>query len=115
MHMSKTNFTLLLFLGALLVGYFQLKNEGYMNLPPGADLNAPPMGPYDSSKDGWMSSEHMPVGPTPQNKPMEDPLMFLGHNEVKSSCCPSSFSGDQGCVCLTSQDKKLLSSRGRNK
>lgn len=101
---------------ALLVGYMNYNTEGFIQTSPGSPLNAPPMGPYDTASGGWMSSEHMPVGDTPQNQALEEnKLMLLEGNEVSASCCPASFSTDTGCVCLTDSDKRLFASRGGNK
>ena len=79
-------------------------------------VDSPAMGPYDTSMGGWMSSEHMPVGSTPQNKSLEEnQLMFLVGNEVSSSCGPGAFSTDTGYVCLTQTDKNVMAHRGGNK
>lgn len=113
--MSKTYFTAMLFVGALLLGYMTMQREGFMQMYPGAPLKGSPMGPYDESPGGWMSSEHMPVGPTPQNHPLEENIMLLEGNEVSASCCPSTFTTDKGCVCLSGSDRRLFASRGGNK
>jgi len=120
-HMSKTNFALMLFVGALTLGFLSsygsyTLNEGFVQQYPGSPLDAAPMGPYDSASGGWMSSEHMPVGSIPQNSALEEnKLMLMVGNEIKPECCPSSFSSDAGCVCLSGQDKKMFGSRGGNK
>lgn len=43
---------------------------------------------------------------------MLDPL-----KDVKFSpkCCPSTYSTDKGCACLTDKTKKLISGRGSNR
>jgi hypothetical protein len=42
-------------------------------------------------------------------------LMFLADNKKDASCCPSAFSSDNGCVCLSGEQADLLSRRGGNK
>lgn len=43
----------------------------------------------------------------------KDMFMFA-YNQCRPECCPSAFSCDRGCVCLTDEQKKLLSYRGTN-
>jgi hypothetical protein len=86
-----------------------------MQKDAGMPLDGPAMGPYDTSPGGWMSSEHMPVGHTPQNKPIDGKLMFLVGNTVDPKCCPAAFTTDSGCVCLSKSDENLMATRGGNK
>ncbi len=39
----------------------------------------------------------------------------LQNNQVGANCCPSPFSSDLGCICLTDSDRKLFASRGGNR
>jgi hypothetical protein len=115
--MSKSNFTLMLFGAVILMGFLGAsQTEYFMQKSAGLPLDSPAMGPYDTSMGGWMSSEYMPVASLPQNKSVdENKLMFLVGNEVDHECCPSAFTTDTGCVCLTNQDKNFMASRGGNK
>lgn len=117
MHMSKTNFTALLFVAAIVMGYLGASQmEHFMQKSAGMPLDAPAMGPYDTSMGGWMSSEHMPVGSLPQNKSLEqNKLMYLVGNEVSPKCGPTTFSTDTGYVCLTQNDRNVMAHRGGNK
>jgi hypothetical protein len=36
-------------------------------------------------------------------------------NKVSADCCPSPFSSDRGCVCLTDKQIQEFSSRGGNR
>jgi len=114
--MSKTSFTMLLFVAAILVGFLSGGAEHFMQKDAGMPLDGPAMGPYDSAMGGWMSSEHMPVGSLPQNKSLEqNKLMYLVDNEISSKCGPTTFSTDTGYVCLTQNDKNVMAHRGGNK
>lgn len=118
-EMSKTTMVIGFFFAALLLGFaskMSFSREGFMQQDVGMPLDAPAMGPYDTTMGGWMASEHMPVGGIPQNTPQEgNKLMFLVGNEVDQSCCPSGFNTDSGCVCLTDENRDLMAHRGGNK
>jgi hypothetical protein len=112
---SKTSLFVIILGIALLIGVFGVR-EGFIQKDAGMPLNGPAMGPYDTAMGGWMSSEHMPVGNTPQNKALEgNKLMYLVGNRVDPKCCPSAFTTDSGCVCLNSSDESLMATRGGNK
>jgi hypothetical protein len=114
--LSKTGFVLMLFGAAVISGFLMRNQEGFMQQEVGMPLNGPPMGPYDMAGEGWMASEHMPVGHTPQNKSIEEnKLMFLVGNDVNHSCCPATFTTDTGCVCLTHENREFMARRGGNK
>jgi hypothetical protein len=117
MKLDKTSIVLVLFVGALIVGFLSRGGaEHFMQKEAGMPLNGPAMGPYDTSMGGWMTSEHMPVGSLPQSAAHEqNNLMFLVGNRTDPSCCPSAFTTDSGCVCLSESDSSLLSHRGGNK
>jgi len=116
MKVDKTTMVIAFFAGALLLGFFSTRSEGFMQKDAGMPLDGPAMGPYDTSMGGWMSTEHMPVGGLPQNTSMEgNKLMFLVGNETNPSCCPSAFTTDSGCVCLTEANSDLMAHRGGNK
>lgn len=42
-------------------------------------------------------------------------MFMLAHNQVSADCCPSTFSSDKGCVCLTGAQRNLLQARGGNR
>lgn len=41
-------------------------------------------------------------------------LFMFAHNQCKPECCPSAFSCSGGCVCVTKNQKRLMSYRGNN-
>lgn len=42
-------------------------------------------------------------------------LFMLAHNQTGPECCPSTFSTDRGCVCLTKEQRDLINGRGTNR
>jgi hypothetical protein len=41
-------------------------------------------------------------------------LSMFAHNKFSPHCCPSTYSSDRGCVCITDAQKKQLQTRGHN-
>lgn len=129
--MQRTNLVIAFFVAAIVAGFLFRYNlisgpapatqEGFMQQAIGAPTSGTGMGPQDQVSQsggisGWAATEGMPVGALPQNV-AQDPnqLMFLVGNTVDSSCCPSAFTTDTGCVCLTGADQSLMAHRGGNK
>jgi hypothetical protein len=48
-----------------------------------------------------------------KNSPQK--MFMLAHNQISPKCCPSTYSTDRGCVCLTKKQRDYISSRGGNK
>jgi hypothetical protein len=71
--------------------------SGYNGTPPllGSEPKAVPEKPYDMAND-------------------QELFMFEG-NKVGADCCPSPFSGDVGCICLTDKQRAEFASRGGNR
>lgn len=117
MKLDKTTLVFGLFAFAVVVGFLSRGSfEGFMQKDAGMPVDGPAMGPYDTSMGGWMSSEHMPVGSLPQNQAMEqNKMMLMVGNKTDPSCCPSAFTTDSGCVCLSGADSDLFAHRGGNK
>ncbi len=94
-----------------------------MQQPVGKPLNSAGMGPYDQvdiggGVSGWSANEASPVGGVaklPSEPDDSNKLMLLVGNKVSTDCCPSVFNTDTGCVCLTPDNKTLMSSRGGNR
>lgn len=42
-------------------------------------------------------------------------MFMLAHNQISPKCCPSTFSTDRGCVCITKKQRNYINSRGGNK
>jgi hypothetical protein len=125
---SKTNMVIAFFVAAVLAGLFVTfgpksvpmpAREGFMQKAAGAPVTGGGMGPYDqvsvTGASGWMATEPAPVGGLLAGQAHDNKLMFLVDNKVSSDCCPSAFTTDTGCVCLTEQDRTLMAARGGNK
>lgn len=71
--------------------------QGYNGTPPllGSEPKAVPEKPYDMANDNEL-------------------FQFEG-NKMSPDCCPSPFSGDRGCICLTDAQLKEFASRGGNR
>lgn len=42
-------------------------------------------------------------------------LFMLAHNQSSFDCCPSTYSTDKGCVCLTDKQREMINGRGGNR
>ena len=71
--------------------------QGYGGTPPllGSEPKPVPLQPYDMAND-------------------QELFQFEG-NKVSADCCPSPFSTDRGCVCLTDKQINEFASRGGNR
>jgi len=106
----------------LMGSFMPSSTEHFMQQPAGMPLNGAGMGPYDQVSlgggvSGWAATEGMPVNVTNLPSSMNDPnkLMLLADNKVDADCCPSAFSNDMGCVCLTPSDQSVVAARGGNR
>jgi hypothetical protein len=71
--------------------------QGYSGVPPllGSEPKPVPLAPYDMAND-------------------QELFQFEG-NRMSADCCPSPFSGDRGCICLTDKQINEFASRGGNR
>lgn len=70
--------------------------------PPAHEMRASLPDPYQT----------LPV----DGKPGSPKSMFiLANNAMSLDCCPSQYSGDLGCVCLTPEQKDMMGHRGGNR
>lgn len=126
--MNKTTLVIALFIGVLLAGLMTRyafaaqvprERETFAQRELGAPTQGHGMGPYDgvsvAGASGWLATEPAPVGTAPAGASQEPRLMFLADPKVSTSCCPSAFNTDMGCVCLSDTDKQLMASRGGNR
>lgn len=47
--------------------------------------------------------------PRPEQNQKQSTLFPLANNTCHPSCCPSIYSCDRGCVCLTPEQKQMMS------
>jgi hypothetical protein len=130
--MRKTIAVLIFFVAALLAGYFARS----MVPAPSKASEEPKDGkerfmqrergmPLDMQKtegiagfDGvspLLGSEPKPVPERPYDMSNDQELFQFQDNRISADCCPSPFSSDTGCVCLTDEQMRLFESRGGNK
>ncbi len=62
-----------------------------------------------------LGSEPKPVPERPYDMANDQELFQFEGNRMSADCCPSPFSGDRGCVCLTDKQIALFRSRGGNR
>lgn len=62
-----------------------------------------------------LGSEPKPVPDRPYDMANDSELFQFSGNKMGADCCPSPFSGDLGCVCLTDKQVAEFASRGGNR
>ena len=62
-----------------------------------------------------LGSEPKPVSDRPYDMANDTELFQFANNKMGADCCPSPFSGDLGCVCLTDKQIAEFGSRGGNR
>jgi hypothetical protein len=62
-----------------------------------------------------LGSEPKPVSEKPYDMANDQELFQFEGNRISADCCPSPFSSDTGCVCLTDAQMKQFASRGGNR
>lgn len=62
-----------------------------------------------------LGSEPKPLSEKPYDMANDNELYQFEGNKMGPECCPSPFSGDRGCICLTDAQVAEFASRGGNK
>jgi len=128
--MKRTPVVLGFFVAAILFGLFiqsmfvstgatdsapTVKKEGYANVKM-------PMQPGSGSAISGINNSVVISGSEPSTVPeapytqVDDRALFqFDQNKQGPGCCPSPFSGDGGCVCVTENQHKEFASRGGNR
>lgn len=128
--MQKTITVLIFFLAALLAGVFaqtmmkpavpskdmeaQGGKETFMQREKGMPLDMEPVAGYTGTSP-ILGSEPKPVSEKPYDMANDQELFQFEGNRISADCCPSAFSTDRGCVCLTDAQLKDFSNRGGNR
>lgn len=120
--MKRTVFITALFLAALLAGLFLRMNttETFMQRTVGMPLDmervegAVGVSGYEGTPP-LLGSEPKPVSERPYEMANDNELFQFEGNRVSADCCPSPFSSDRGCICLTDAQIKEFASRGGNR
>jgi hypothetical protein len=120
--MKATLAVTLFFVAAVLAGLFvrTMGLEGFAQKEVGMPLEmqrvegAVGVSGFDGTPP-LLGSEPKPISEKPYEMADDTKLFSLGNNRMSADCCPSPFSGDRGCVCLTDADVSLFASRGGNR
>lgn len=136
--MNKTTVVLAFFVAAILAGWFlkyvavpppakasaekeqTAKKETFMQQERGMPLDMEKVdGPtgvqgYDGTPP-LLGSEPKPTPLQPYDMANDQELFLFEGNKVSADCCPSPFSSDRGCICLTDKQIADFASRGGNR
>jgi hypothetical protein len=128
--MKRTPVVLGFFLAALLAGLFlrymtftkaslpEVEKETFMQKEVGAptDMQAGSgSGIQGINSSSSLAVEAKPVALAPYDMTADPKLTMFDGNRVGPDCCPSPFSSDRGCVCLTKQQVDTYASRAGNR
>jgi hypothetical protein len=135
--MKKTTLVLTIFVAAFLAGLFLLgttyvvpvktkeesqtaSKETFMQKERGMPLDMVPVeGPVGvqgfSGTPPLLGSEPKEVPLKPYEMANDSELFAFQNNKISAECCPSPFSTDTGCVCLTDEQIQNFSKRGGNR
>ena len=121
--MKRTTAVLAFFIAALLAGMFVNSTmlsaapdvkEKFMQQEKGMPLATQSVSGYSGSSP-LLGTEPMPTPEHPYSQVDDAPLYGFANNKQSAECCPSPFSGDLGCVCLTNEQKTEFAGRGGNR
>lgn len=129
--MQKTVFVIVLFLAALLTGFFIQSaavkpsteeaadgKERFAQRQRGMPLDMQPVADAPVGMSGpspLLGSEPKPVSEKPYDMANDQELFQFEGNRISADCCPSPFSSDTGCVCLTDDQKRQFANRFGNR
>jgi len=135
--MKKTTLILTIFVAALLAGLFlqwssasavkktteepqTAAKETFMQKERGMPLDMVPVdGPVGvqgfSGTPPLLGSEPKEVPLRPYEMANDSELFAFQDNKISADCCPSPFSSDTGCVCLTDAQIQDFAKRGGNR
>lgn len=127
--MRKTIVVLVFFLAALLAGLYARSmmvptvpskdmedesKEKFMQQEKGMPLDTQPVAGYTGTSP-ILGSEPKPISEKPYDMANDQELFQFENNRISADCCPSPFSTDRGCVCLTDAQIKDFGNRGGNR
>lgn len=126
--MQRTVVVIIFFLAALLAGFFlsmrvppaQSSEEHFAQREVGMplDMQSVEGGGVPSGYNGTsplLGSEPKPISEKPYDMANDQELFQFENNKISADCCPSPFTSDRGCVCLTEAQRKEFESRGGNR
>lgn len=119
--MKKTIAILAFFVAAILAGLFVRATgaEHFMQKEKGMPLDMEPVenavgvAGYNGTPP-LLGSEPKPVSEKPYDMANDNELFQFESNQISPDCCPSSFTTDRGCICLTDAQRREFATRGGN-
>lgn len=128
--MQKTVAVFIFFIAALLAGFFarsmmtspvpskdmdvQDGKEKFMQREVGMPLDTQPVTGYTGTSP-ILGSEPKPISEKPYDMANDQELFQFEGNRISADCCPSPFSSDTGCVCLTDEQRRQFANRAGNR
>jgi hypothetical protein len=121
--MKRTVAVFAFFIAAVLAGVFvnstllassPAVKEKFMQQERGMPLETQAVTGF-SGDSPMLGSEPLPTPLHPYDQTDDQELYGFANNKQSADCCPSPFSGDLGCVCLTQEQKSKFASRGGNR
>jgi hypothetical protein len=129
--MKKTLAVIVFFVAAILAGVFlryaaaapaktEETKEHFMQKQVGMPLDqqavdgATGVSGYEGTPP-LLGSEPKPLSEKPYDMANDQELFMFEANKKGADCCPSPFSGDTGCICLTDKQRAEFASRGGNR
>jgi hypothetical protein len=128
--MNRTTAVYVFFIAAVLAGLFMkfmapttpvvVEKETFMQREKGMPLDmvategAVGVAGYNGTPP-LLGSEPKPLSEKPYDMANDNELFQFSGNKVGADCCPSPFSSDVGCICLTDAQRKEFASRGGNR
>ena len=121
--MKRTVAVFAFFIAALLAGLFvnstllassPAVKEKFMQQEKGMPVSTGAVSGF-SGDSPLLGSEPLPTPLHPYDQTDDQQLYGFSNNKQGADCCPSPFSGDLGCVCLTKEQKAEFASRGGNR
>jgi hypothetical protein len=126
--MQKTIAVLIFFVAAVLAGLFAQTmsvaptkemevKETFMQKERGMPLDMQAAGGVTgyAGTSPILGSEPKPISEKPYEMANDQELFIFEGNRISADCCPSPFSTDTGCVCLTDAQRAEFASRGGNR
>lgn len=112
--MKRTPVVLAFFLAAFLLGlYVTFQSPKTETFTMATELGAPvPRAGVQPIEEGGAGPGK--VDPAPYRILEDENLFDFDENKKGPECCPSAFVSDEGCICVTDEQKKLFASRGTN-
>ena len=121
--MKRTTAVLAFFVAAVLAGIFvnstllasaPAVKEKFMQQERSMPLATQAVQGYSGSSP-LLGTEPQPTPLHSYDQTDDANLYQFANNKQSAECCPSAFSGDLGCVCLTAEQKAQFGSRGGNR